>query len=409
MKPGLLLIVLLLAAGLAQAEPEALDQVNSFRQMAGLTPLAWNEQLAQAAKAHALYLQQNQAQGHGELPETPGFTGQVPAERALAAGYHSRMLWENLAQGQASLDKALEELMSAPYHRLGFLRLDADELGFYEKGDIRVFLLGNSRINALCQAEAPPQGEKFYFKLCRATPKTPARPVEQLTRNQQELQPNSLVWPPEGSQFVPPAFYDEEPDPMPDRAVKGYPVTIQLNPAAFKQPQLVRFHIMPLGSKTPLQARLYDAAGDPHARLQAGEYLLLPLDRMDWGQAYWAEAEFVDEGRQIRLGWQFSTKPAPENLIRLQGEGEWIWVQAGQRLHLFHSPSESHPVFPPFQTLLSKGVQADFAWADWNTLVVEVKGPPCGWVQVRYPPLRGFGLRLYPAAEGAACPPLAGE
>ena len=130
---------------------------------------------------------------------------------------------------------------------------------------------------------------------------------------------------------------------------------------------------------------------------------------MDWGTTYVVEAEFLNEGRNLRLNWQFTTKPAPENLIKLKGDGEWIWVQPHRLVHLFHPPTEANPLFPQFQTSSSSGVKAVFTWVDWNTLAVEMQGTPCGWVKFRYPPLRGFGLRLHPAREGAACPQPEGD
>jgi hypothetical protein len=84
---------------------------------------------------------------------------QGPAERALATGYPHRAVLENVSMGFRNADDAIDGLMSAIYHRLTFLGLEAEQMGVAVGERSRVFLLGRSDIAQLCE---DPPAEALY-------------------------------------------------------------------------------------------------------------------------------------------------------------------------------------------------------------------------------------------------------
>jgi len=96
------------------AEQQIFRLANEARENAGIEPLQWNEMAAEAARAHAKLLAQNQALSHQ-------FSGE-PAlrERLGATGLRFDAAAENVADAE-SADESHEALMNSPPHRQNLL------------------------------------------------------------------------------------------------------------------------------------------------------------------------------------------------------------------------------------------------------------------------------------------------
>jgi len=126
-----LILILLIVVESVSANTSGLDYLNDLRQQAGMQPFVHHPQLQQSAQHHADYLAINRQWGHTQLPGRQGFTGAVPMERMLKAGYNNRHGSENVSShlGSVSPKKSIDGLMSAIYHRFAFLSFEHDQLG----------------------------------------------------------------------------------------------------------------------------------------------------------------------------------------------------------------------------------------------------------------------------------------
>lgn len=82
------------------AATDLFNRINALRAQRGLSPYAWNNQLAVAALAHS----QDMA-SMGRIDHA-GSDGSSPAQRIKAAGYNGRFASENIYGGEASVDDA---------------------------------------------------------------------------------------------------------------------------------------------------------------------------------------------------------------------------------------------------------------------------------------------------------------
>jgi uncharacterized protein YkwD len=73
-------------------------------------PLAWNPNLAKAAKQHAGDMTRKGYFSHN----SPG--GGSPGDRITAAGYAWRTYGENIALGQETVEQVMQEWLSSPQH-----------------------------------------------------------------------------------------------------------------------------------------------------------------------------------------------------------------------------------------------------------------------------------------------------
>jgi len=111
----------------------ALARINQWRAAIGVAPLTRHPALDQSAQAHALYYKQNSGSGgvgiHDEKPGLPGFTGADFFDRALAAGYPSRNVNENMGLSGNQI-VSLDWYINTINHRLTLLDPRYVHIGF---------------------------------------------------------------------------------------------------------------------------------------------------------------------------------------------------------------------------------------------------------------------------------------
>jgi uncharacterized protein YkwD len=86
-------------------------------------PLAWNGNLAQAARAHSTAMAQEHFFNH--TAKDGGMVG----ERALAAGYRWRRIGENIAAGQESPDAVVADWLTSPGHCANIMDAGFTDMG----------------------------------------------------------------------------------------------------------------------------------------------------------------------------------------------------------------------------------------------------------------------------------------
>ena len=107
----------------APAERELVRLVNDARQKAGLQPLAVDERLTQAARAHSQLLAQ-----HGNLSHQ--YPGEPPlVERLAATGLRFDWSAENVALDSGTPADAHRGLMNSPPHRANILNSNLNAIG----------------------------------------------------------------------------------------------------------------------------------------------------------------------------------------------------------------------------------------------------------------------------------------
>ena len=523
----LAVIVLLAIVAPVHADSD-IDRVNQQRRQAGLGLLLPDEALSLAAQRHADYLDRHREPGktpagmtaHGQRPEDAGFSGETPAVRAVAAGYPHREVLENVSMGYPDGDSAMSGLMSAIYHRLTFLDLEADQLGVAAGERSHVFLLGRSDIAELCRAqpaaalhrtpvdclgtamtrgyyedlcanlpadalfrsshpiacpngvrldadfmatlcerppreavfgghgryfmpcgndtrlnadwfnalcETPPDAARYrpsghYYEICEGPtqvysewfeaqcanlPESArytdsgrfrrpcARAVDvrveylgQLDEVRQSVLPEVVLWPPDGARDVVPAFFIEEPDPLPDLDVSGYPLSIQFNPARAQAVELTAFRLFRVVGDTLVTVepvRLLHSGNDPNHLLSDHEFALFPLTRLVWGAHYHAQVEARVDGVTRRFDWSFSTLGLGMPLLTAEHTQQRFTVRNGVDYLLFLPPLADTPyTVLGTRTEHLRGNRVTLEVVDPNTLQLRVDARYCEVIGVAF-------------------------
>jgi len=325
---------------------EALQVLNMIRHQVGMIPLRSSSTLQKAAQAHARYLVRYGVVSHRERSGRGGFSGSRPLDRALRVGYASRYVSENLSTGSVDIRRSIRGLFSAIYHRFIFLDPGYDEVGIGSAhslhGRVRhayVYLLGNHTLDTLCREPGYTGRARYVYGVCADTQhRIEAGRFERARTGLKERNPRIIVYPADGQRDVPPAFYREEPDPLPEYDVSGYPVSVAFNDRYFRKVDLISFRLFEEGGSAPLPARLLDKRTDPHHRLTRRQFALMPLQRLKWGQRYRAEIVYRHKGKRHTLRWHFTTRRPEKPLRIVSGKQESITLEGGRSYWLYFPP-----------------------------------------------------------------------
>jgi hypothetical protein len=358
---------------------------------AGMKPLQQDPQLTQAAQAHADYLRLNHHAGHGESSGLPGFTGQSPSDRALAAGYASSHVSENIHYQQGDMEDfdagkvAVDGLMTAIYHRFGFLDFDIDRVGMGYSADgqnrVTVFVMGNNAEAKACSSRTlgSAYGTFFTHVCADSKKKIPAAQWQQAKQAVRDGQPQWVLWPYDGARGVDPAFSSEHPDPLPDMDISGNPISININPGYSDAVKVIDFTLQDESGRT-LPTRLLNKHSDPNHKFDARQLSLFPLQRMQWNSTYQATVDMEVAGKREHLTWSFRTRDLHMPIFEVLHNGETLHLSLSQRdFAVYIPPQGSGPdVIHSFSASYQGISRLENKLYDSNTMVLHINRPHPG-------------------------------
>lgn len=367
---------------------EGYDYLNQVRQQTGMITLEKNAQLQTAAMNHAQYLTMNQTRGHDEVDFLTGFTGEKAVNRALNVGYQSRRVSENVIVGATRSQQSIDKLMSAIYHRFGFLDFQISNVGIgideRNHGDFQysayVYNMGNSELNALC---SQPGANRGYTDCANENTLIAPTAYDQALAAIEGNNPYRVLWPIHNAKNISPFFSEESPDPLPDYQISGYPVSLQFNPLVYEDVQVTRFELYQDGNDQRLtNTRQLNAETDPNDKFSSLEYALFPLDRLLWNTRYRAEVDYTannvveDSSETKTIKWEFVTQNPGIPMFTVQGQGETLVVPPNQSFGVFIPPTEDYLRITGYQWQ-GRGITRPYLTVnaiDNNTLQLQATG-----------------------------------
>lgn len=354
----------------------AFSYIDSVRDAMGMNQFISNDALEIAAQNHAAYLIANNEKSHFEKKGLAKFTGVAPINRAMYAKYDTLSVSENLSTGQKSGKESIDGLMAAIYHRFGFLSPSIDEMGVGASQDegnssnsAFVYLMGNSRLNDLCQEESFSGTGRYAYKVCRDEEQRIDIKSFRLAKTyNQKHNPEVIVYPYDGQNEVPPAFYNEDPDPLPDMEVSGFPISIEFNSYFHKSVSVYSFRLFEADSNREIEVRYMDKGSDPNNRFSDKQYAIFPLQRLDYNSRYRAELSYIKNEQEYDVVWGFETVRIEEKLYTIDKDDQEVEVEAGRDVVLYFKPKNSSDLLKNIHYPSSVFVK----FIDNNTIVLSV-------------------------------------
>ena len=402
--------LLLLEAGVGELE-SGYAYLNHLRSLAGMSSLTSNQFLQKAAKNHDLYMIANNVFGHGERQGDPKFTGATQADRAVYAGYPSRYVLENISAGEENIEESIDGLFSAIYHRFGFLNFTIDEVGAafdtsqsYGYRSVSTFDMGNKELAKLCeesdgQVSAP---GRYVYNVCADKEKRiPYDKYQATLDNISGQNPSIVFWPYKNATDIPPVFYEEFPDPLPECSVSGYPVSVNFNP--FKTsgtPQIIDFSLQDQeGEEVPL-VRTMTHENDPSGHFSVYDFAIFPQNRLEWGKKYHAKFVYALDGQTHTIEWNFRTRALPGPYYVADGNGESYQVVSNKKYFFYFPPRDCNDRLGSMQYRYSGRVNVIIKYYDNDTIVAVLDGPIGGEVNIHF--TNGRSIKLVISSQDEA-------
>jgi uncharacterized protein YkwD len=356
-----------------EEERKSLNYLNELRIQAGMSAFLENSALKKAARSHANYLALHQKIGHYEEAGLKGFTGKTPSDRVLAAGYQSRVNLENVSNNVIGYKASIEGLFSAIYHRFGFLDFQVDEIGVgvaqnpnYHDKTAYVYNMGIYEINDLCQGEGYQGKGAYTYHICKEEKfRIKKSRFDKAYHACYKRNKRVVIYPFDQQEEVPPAFFDELPDPLPLHRVSGFPISIQFNPYYFNRVQLKRFSLFQ-GDKEITQTKIYDHISDINGLFKRNEFALFPLKRLAWGSRYRVEVVYRVDGEDFTKVWHFWTKKLSSTPIMIEDKKSQVGVSNKRETILYFKPLHAEDILENIQY----DTQLDLSFIDKNTIKI---------------------------------------
>jgi hypothetical protein len=294
--------------------------------------------------------------------------------------------------------------MSAIYHRLGFLDFVNNEIGIGiakvseepKSYSAYTYNMGNSEYNALCEGPAFSGKGRYYFNACEPNVNINANTYQNVKIKAMGNNPNIVVWPVNDDQNVPPVFFEENPDPLPDYSVSGYPISIQFNPLVFTQVNLSTFKLYQEQDNSEIQpTRLLSQSTDPNGKLSTLQYALFPLKRLEWNKAYWAEVEYTSNLGMETLKWRFETRDLGVPIFTVQGEHEEILIPKNTPTFVVYiPPTLNFPNIGRINYTFPPGAIVETAFEDSNTLWINLSAKIAQKINFNFSGERHFVVKI---------------
>jgi len=345
--------------------------INEYRSAVGLNMLEDNPSLTLAAKWHTKYVFANNEITHIQRKYGRNFSGVTPAERALSCGYNSRFVIENLSRGEKDYQESIKDLFGAIYHRFGFLNFNINEIGYYRLNDIYVYDMGNSFINKACKKKS--NYKSGFVNLCKDKNKIIPKNIFYL---QTKNNPKVVMWPYDGMKDTPAVFYEEIPDPLPNYGVCGYPVSIAFNPYYFqdKKISLISFELFKNGKKVE-KTKIITSQNDVNHMIKKTEFVLFPLERLEYGAHYEVKADFVIDGRMKSYEWSFDVEEKKVPVITVIGTKGQYHIKSNITYLVYFKPLNSNDRLSNLRYEFKRGLKInEIGYKDANTIYLNVSG-----------------------------------
>ena len=345
-----------------------IEYLNDARRASKLPTFSFSNILQNAAKNHALYLNEREIISHDENPQSPLFTGIDPAARALKAGYNNSYVVENLSSKQLSLKDSLDGLLSAIYHRFNFLNFNFDELGYFVHNDIYAYEIGNKQISKLCLNNATITSGTYIINLCKNKDiKIPKDDFDEATK---PYNPNFIVFPNEHFASVA-IFGKEDPDPLPHCDITSAPVSIEFN-ENLGEIKLKSFELFKDGKKLE-NTLLLHAKNDPNHKFNDRQFALFSLKPFEFGAQYSAKVVYENAKNTKSLQWGFLTKTPKYEYFSVD-DGDIIHISPLKYYEIYFKPNDCKDALNEYTYIKQSGTKLDIAQSAPNTLRIKARG-----------------------------------
>ena len=280
-----------------------LEYINFLRVKAGSFALKYDKTLALAASKHANYINVNSELSHYENSASANYFASTPWNRIKKAGFKTKLVVENISFYEKNYTESINKLMGTVYHRLAFLYLQVDSIGYSKSGRMYVYDMSNSKIAALCNKhykDAP----MVINSICPIDSDIiPKKLFDKAINSMKRRAKSVIIYPYRGQSNVPTLGVEERPKFR--YSSFGYPITATFNSYYGSRVNLISFKLFNRGKEVACD--IVSSSNDIHNKIRKGTFVLVPLNRLKHSTKYSVELKAKVNGKLKTIKWSFTT------------------------------------------------------------------------------------------------------
>ncbi|WP_229412255.1 MULTISPECIES: CAP domain-containing protein [unclassified Massilia] len=260
---------------------DGLNWINYRRSQIGMPALARNAVIDTAAQGHSDYQRINNVVTHDQTAGKTGYTGARLQDRLQNAGY------------VFGSPNAIGEVISATSNGSGFYMAEELITAIYHR-----FVIFEPVFKEIGAGAATTSANYSYFTADFVANNGYGTGIAAGT---------IVTWPFNGQTQVTPNFNSdyEEPDPVPDRSVVGYPVSVHTN--LDRTLTVQSFTMRAHGTSSDLETRLLALGKDSNTTTKSAA-AIVPLAQLASATTYDVSFSGAIDGVPISRNWSFTTK-----------------------------------------------------------------------------------------------------
>lgn len=281
-----------------------ISTINSIRKKSGATTLTYSKKLSIAAYKHAYYVSKSSLLGHYEDSSYKYFYGSAPWDRVLRAGFGTAVVVENISFYEKNYRASIRKLMGTVYHRLAFLTLEVDSIGYGTVGRIYVYDMSNSKVAALCK--------KHYKNAPMVINGVCPNPSDIIPENlfktamwrMKSKAKSVIIYPYRNQKGVGVRGVEESPKFL--NRLFGYPVSITFNSRYASKVVLKSFKLLK-GAKV-VNGKIVTSRSDTHKKIKPNTFVFAPDRYLSSASTYRVKVVALVNGKRKVVEWSFSTR-----------------------------------------------------------------------------------------------------
>ncbi|WP_307761825.1 CAP domain-containing protein [Massilia cellulosiltytica] len=260
---------------------DGLNWINYRRSQIGMPALARNAVIDTAAQGHSDYQRINNVVTHDQTAGKTGYTGARLQDRLQNAGY------------VFGSPNAIGEVISATSNGSGFYMAEELITAIYHR-----FVIFEPVFKEIGAGAATTSANYSYFTADFVANNGYGTGIAAGT---------IVTWPFNGQTQVAPNFNSdyEEPDPVPDRSVVGYPVSVHTN--LDRTLTVQSFTMRAHGTSSDLETRLLALGKDSNTTTKSAA-AIVPLAQLASATTYDVSFSGAIDGVPVSRNWSFTTK-----------------------------------------------------------------------------------------------------
>lgn len=280
-----------------------LSTINAIRKKSGATALVYNKKLAIAAYKHATYVSKNSLLGHYEDKFYSYFYGNAPWDRVLKAGFGTAVVVENISFYEKNYTASIAKLMGTVYHRLAFLTLDVDSIGYASVGRMYVYDMSNSKVASLCRRHFK-NAPMIINGVCPSSSDiVPANLFKSAMYRMKKKANSIVIYPYRNQKGVALRAIVETPKFL--YSSFGYPVTITFN-SNYGKAHLKSFRLFK--GSDEIGGKIVTSKNDIHRKIKPNTFVFAPDSALSRESKYHVRVVALVNGKEKVVQWSFTTR-----------------------------------------------------------------------------------------------------